>query len=128
MKKVIKNSIDKIKINNSQKEKIYEDIHYKNSYDSRLFYKLSIACIIFVCSFIIIEKPIEEHEISMINTREINYNDSIYDQIDVPYEIGSLTGHIKINEISYDVYENKLNNKSIIIYNENYEVYFLREE
>ncbi len=127
MKNKIKNSIEEIKLSNSQKKDIYDKIMYKKNYSNQIFVKLSFICCAFILCITLVNTPSElNNEPIMIRSTEIYYENDIYDQIDVPYEVGNYLTNEKINGIYYDIYENALNEDSIILYNDFYEVYVKR--
>lgn len=128
MTKIIKESIDKIDVSNSQKKKMYDKIIYKNSFDINALYKVAVICLLSIFCFTIIGKPNKSEELMIVNTREIIFNDEIYDQIDIPYELGDIIIDNFMIDKEYEVYSNDIDDNSIILYNEFYEVYVRREE
>lgn len=128
MKNKIKNSIDEIKISNSQKEEIYNKILYKKNFDFKKLYQVGFVCAAFIFCLMVLEKPNNVNDnIRSISVSNLMYDNFVYEQIDVPYEVGEYLSEVFYEGEYYSVYENLINDKSIILYNEFYEVFVKRE-
>lgn len=129
MNKEIYNSLNKIVPNKSQKDDMYNNIlSSKNKKIGGYILKTATLLSCFVITFILFNKPQTQTpitpRIASFEPNEIIYNDTCYISSNENYELGKEKGIITILSVEYKVYENKVNENSIIIEKEDlFEVY-----
>lgn len=128
MKKNIKNSINKIEISNSQKEEIYQKIVNKKSFNFNVFYRYACLSLFVVLSLFVFNNEEVETNAVMLRSVSVVISGDSYQAAYIPYELGDKLDDYNSNGVTYEVYENKLNDDSLVLYNEFYEVYLKVEE
>lgn len=129
MKKLIKKSIDEIKLSDLQKEEMLYKITNKKQYNFKFLLKYAVAAYIFVICFLIAGSYTQNTNVMRItHANEMIFNNLTYDLVYTNYELGSYLGYAVINDKTYEVYENLLVENSVVLFNEFYEVYLLRED
>lgn len=128
MKKMIKNSIEKIEIDNSQKEEIYQNIVNKKNLGFNNKFKYAFVCALIVFCIAIVDTPSNINEVRMISADNLVINDEAYEVVYIDYELGERLEDVTYRGMIYEVYINDLLENSIVLYNQYYEVYLKIEE
>lgn len=131
MKEKIEKSFNHIKLIDSQKDRMYNNIISKKKNQGISYYRyaglISLILVITISSMPVNEKE-EEMLMRTIASGSLIVDDKCYSLVYINYELGSLINEVYQDNISYKIYENLLDSNTYVIYNGVYEVYVECEE
>ncbi len=118
----MRKSLNKVIPSDSQKKRMLHNINNKKSGGFQLV-KLAILSVITL--MFVYSVPLSNDVPILINSRSnyIYYDKTCYNFAIGEFEVGKKIGNTKLDSITYDVYENKLDEKTILLFNEYYILY-----
>ncbi len=102
MKKIIKKSIDEIKLSDLQKEEILHKITNKHNFNVNYLFRFACVTYLFVICFLIVGSDTSSSNVMKISSvEEINNTINAYNHVYLDYSLGEYLFNIDINNKTY---------------------------